>query len=57
MALLFGIRIVTCRLSDLREEEPVTAAGLHRALATLTEEMARYKYISDVRAELFGLLA
>ena len=57
MALLFGIRIVTCRLSDLREEEPVTAAGLHRALATLPEEMARYKNISDVRAELIGLLA
>lgn len=56
-ALLFGIRIVTLPLSELRAREPAAAAGLRRALATLTDEMAAYKNLATVREHLVGLLA
>lgn len=54
--LLFGIRIVSRTIADLRRSEPDAAAGLHRALLTMTEAMARYKNIGAVRTELIGLL-
>lgn len=54
--LLFGIRIVTEPLQRIVDEEPVVAAGLVRALATMPEEMARYKHLGAVRAELVELL-
>lgn len=56
-ALLFGIRIVTVPLSELRATEPESAAGLHRALATLSDEMAAYKNIAAARPHLLELLA
>ena len=56
-ALLFGIRILTCSLAELRRTEPDAAAGLHRTLATLPEPMARYKNIAQVRPALVELLA
>lgn len=55
-ALLFGIRIVTRPLQQLREEEPAAAAGLQRALQTMPEEMARYKNIAPVRMKIAELL-
>ena len=55
-ALLFGIRIVTCPLSELREQEPPAAAGLRRALETISEDTARYKNIAAARGELIELL-
>lgn len=56
-ALLFGIRIVTLPLCELRAQEPEAAAGLRRALATLSEEMAAYKNLAAARAEIVDLLA
>jgi hypothetical protein len=55
-ALLFGIRIVSRSLAELRESEPQAAAGLRRALETLPDEMARYKNIAAVRSALVELL-
>ena len=55
-ALLFGIRIVTVPLSELCTIEPASASGLRRALATITDEMAGYKNIAAVRAEVGELL-
>lgn len=56
-ALLFGIRIVTCRLDHLRADEPEAAAGLRRALETLPESMARYKNVGAVRTQIATLLS
>ncbi len=56
-ALLFGIRIVARTFGELRRAEPEAAAGLRRALVTITEKMARYKNIAHVRNELADLLA
>ena len=56
-ALLFGIRIVARTFAELRRAEPEAAAGLRRALITISDEMARYKNIADVRTELADLLA
>lgn len=55
-ALLFGIRIVTCSLAELRAREPEAVIGLRRALQTLSEPMARYKNIADVRAAIVEAL-
>ncbi len=56
-ALLFGIRIVATPLSELQQQEPAAAVGLRRALATLSDDMARYKNISAVRSDLVDLLS
>ncbi len=56
-ALLFAIRIVAPSLQELREENPQLAAGLRRALETMSEEMARYKHFAGVRPQLIDLLA
>lgn len=56
-ALLFGIRIVAPSLQELRAENPQLAAGLRRALETMSEEMARYKHFADVRPQLVALLS
>ncbi|MFN2476713.1 MAG: heme-dependent oxidative N-demethylase subunit alpha family protein [Chthoniobacterales bacterium] len=55
-ALLFAIRIVTLPLSELRTREPDAAAGLRRALATLTDEMAAYKNLAAARDHIVALL-
>lgn len=55
-ALLFGIRIVTLPLSQLREQEPQAAARLRRALATLSDKMAEYKNLAAARSEIVDLL-
>ncbi|MDQ6626405.1 MAG: DUF3445 domain-containing protein [Verrucomicrobiota bacterium] len=55
-ALLFGIRIVTVSLSELCVREPEAAAGLQRALATITDEMAAYKNLAAARAQIVELL-
>lgn len=56
-ALLFGIRIVTISLTELRRTEPEAAAGLHRALATVSEEMATYKGVAAARHHVLQLLS
>ena len=54
--LLFGIRIVRATLTQTEAEQPEIIAGLHRALATMPEEMARYKNIAAVRSDVVKLL-
>jgi hypothetical protein len=56
-ALVFGLRVATQTLEELRRRDSEAAAGLRRALATMPEEMARYKNISGVRSALVDLLA
>lgn len=55
-ALLFGIRIVNHRLDQFIEQEPQAAAGFLRALATMPEEVARYKNLAPVRPALLELV-
>ena len=55
--LLFGLRITTQSFAHLRSRIPAAAAGLRRALETMPEEMARYKNIAPVRAQLVQLLS
>ena len=55
-ALLFGIRIVTTSLAELRRHHPGLVPALRRALATMPEAMARYKNIDVVREEILQLL-
>jgi hypothetical protein len=54
--LLFGIRIVTTPLAELRRHQPTIIPALRRALATMPEAMARYKNIDAVREEILQLL-
>lgn len=54
--LLFGLRIICKSIMQLRAEQPEIVTGLHRALSTMPDEMARYKGIANVRAELLELL-
>lgn len=53
--VLFGIRIETCALSELRQDSEA-AEGLVRDLETMPAEMAEYKRISSVRARVIALL-
>lgn len=55
-ALLFGIRIVTISLAELRRQQPGIIPALGRALATMPDAMARYKNIDAVREEILQLL-
>lgn len=54
--LLFGIRIVRETLARIEMSQPEIIARLHRALGTMADEMARYKNLADVRAQLLELL-
>lgn len=53
--LLFGIRIVNISLAEIKKH-PVAAAGLHRAIATMPDEVAEYKNITVAREQLLSLL-
>ncbi|MSU65293.1 MAG: DUF3445 domain-containing protein [Opitutus sp.] len=52
--IAFGIRIALCRL-DVLAREPA-GEGLRRALATMPPEMAAYKRLEGIRADLIKLL-
>ncbi len=54
-AVLFGIRLRVLPLSALAAH-PEHAAGLHRALSTMSAPMAAYKGIETARQHLLGLL-
>lgn len=49
--VLFGIRLELHPFAAVRADRDA-AAGLHRALSSMPEEMARYKGLAAVRAEL-----
>jgi len=51
--VLFGIRIALHRLDELMRD-PAAAAGLRHALASMPEEMARYKRLDGIRAKLIA---
>ena len=55
-ALLFGIRLVNVSLAGLKQF-PEAQAGLHRAIATMLEEVAAYKNVTAARAHLLELLS
>lgn len=55
--LLFGIRIVRDTLARIENTQPEIIARLQRALATIPDEMARYKNIAEVRGDLVELLS
>lgn len=55
-ALLFGIRIVSDTIAHLQSNQPNVAERLHRALATMPDEMAAYKNLAHARVELLELL-
>lgn len=55
-AIVFGIRIRLHRLDELARNREATA-GLVRALASMPEEMARYKRLDTIRAELVRALS
>jgi len=54
-AILFGIRVSNHRLDDLAAL-PAVAARLARALATMSEEVARYKGLHEARGPLISAL-
>ena len=54
--ILFGIRIELYRLDEVRADA-AAAAGLRRALETMSEALAAYKHIAAVRRELIARLA
>ena len=53
--VVFAIRIALHRLDDLARDA-AAAAGLRRALATMSDDLAAYKRISGIRADLTALL-
>jgi len=53
--ILFGIRIVNHPLAEVRND-PLIVERFCRALETMPEEMARYKNLSESRAEIIKLL-
>lgn len=53
--LLFGIRIVNISLAEVKQY-PETAAGLRHAIATMPEEVAEYKNVTNAREYLLALL-
>jgi len=54
-ALLFGIRLVNVSLAELKKF-PEAQAGLHRAIATMPEDVADYKNVTAGREHLLSLL-
>lgn len=54
--VVFAIRIALHRLDDVARDA-AAAAGLRRALATMPAELAAYKRIDGIRAELTALLS
>ena len=54
-ALLFGIRLVNVSLAELKKF-PEAQAGLHRAIATMPEDVADYKNVTEAREHLLVLL-
>ncbi len=52
--IAFGIRIALCRLDELAREP--AGSGLRRALARMPAEMAAYKRVDAIRADLINLL-
>jgi len=55
-AILFGIQIRLVPLSEIAAD-PRLREGLRRAMATMSEELASYKGLAGVRAEVAGALA
>jgi len=53
--ILFGIRLEIIPLPDLLQF-PTATRGLHRALRTMPEDVARYKNLSKARGHLIDLL-
>jgi len=53
--VLFGIRLEVHPLAEVRRD-PVAARGLSRGLRTMPGDMAAYKNIAHVRAEVLALL-
>jgi hypothetical protein len=51
--ILFGIKIIVVPLARLLDD-PALRAGLRRALATMPDELARYKGLAPVRAALLA---
>ena len=54
-ALLFGIRLVNVPLAELKKF-PEAQAGLHRAIATMPDDVADYKNVTEAREHLLELL-
>lgn len=54
--VLFGIRIAVYPLAQVKEE-PAALAGLHRALQTMSAEMAGYKNLATARETIIKLLS
>jgi hypothetical protein len=54
--MLFGIRLVNVSLAELKQF-PEAQAGLHRAIATIPEEVAAYKNVTAARGHLLELLS
>lgn len=54
-ALLFGIRLVNVSLAELKKF-PEAQAGLYRAIATMPEDVAEYKNVTESRRHLLELL-
>jgi hypothetical protein len=54
--ILFGIRLQNLSLVEIRQH-PQATAGLHRAIATMPDEVAEYKSITQSREHLLELLA
>ena len=54
-ALLFGIRLVNVSLAELKKF-PEAQAGLHRAIATMADEVPDYKNVTEARVHLLQLL-
>lgn len=53
--VLFGIHIAIHNLADIHKD-PLLNSGMARALASLPEEMARYKNIDGCRSRILSLL-
>ena len=55
-ALLFGIRLVNVSLDELKQF-PKAQVGLHRAIGTMPDDVAKYKNVIHARKQLLELLA
>ena len=54
-AVLFGIRLVNLKLVDIKRH-PQACAGLYRAIRTMPDNIADYKSITPIRADLLEYL-
>ena len=54
--ILFGIRLLNISLAEVKRH-PQACKGLHRAIATMPDEVADYKSITQSREHLLSLLA